>query len=135
MAQHFLSQPFRLIRHTAPSGGGAAGAAHGGIAVTDDADAHLRDKILALLFTAPGERVNRPDFGVGLNRVVFEPLHELSMTAIEFRVSQGLDRELGDELLVDRIAITGDPSKGELLLEIGYRRRTDRQPRTLEIKL
>jgi phage baseplate assembly protein W len=134
MAQHFLSQPFRLIRHGTP-GGGAAVDTHGGVAVTDDADVHLRDKILAVLFTSPGERVNRPDFGVGLSRAVFEPLDDLTIAALEFRVSQGLERDLGDEVIVDRIAISSEPPRGELLLEIGYRRRTDRKPRNLEIKL
>ena len=42
---------------------------HNGVAVTNDPDRHLKDKILAVLFTAPGERVNNPRFGAGLNRV------------------------------------------------------------------
>ena len=36
-----------------------------------DYDAHIRDLIEQVLFTAPGERVNRPDFGSGLLRLVF----------------------------------------------------------------
>ena len=34
---------------------------------------HIRDMIEQLLFTAPGERVNRPDFGSGLLQMVFAP--------------------------------------------------------------
>ena len=44
----------------------------GRTATTDD-DAHIRDMIEQLLFTAPGERVNRPDFGSGLLQMVFAP--------------------------------------------------------------
>ena len=39
--------------------------AHGRTAISDDA-AYLRQLLELLLFTSPGERVNRPDFGGGL---------------------------------------------------------------------
>ena len=39
---------------------------------TDRVD-HIRDLIEQLLFTAPGERVNRPEFGSGLMQLVFAP--------------------------------------------------------------
>jgi hypothetical protein len=108
---------------------------HNGVAVTEDPDRHLRDKILAVLFTVPGERVNRPQFGVGLNRFVFEGLDELTLGALEFRVNEGLRRDIGEELLIDAIDITSAPADGELLLSIRYRRREDRVPRHLEIDL
>jgi hypothetical protein len=107
----------------------------GRIAVTDDADRHLRDKIMAVLFTSPGERVNHPRFGVGLNRTVFEGLSELTIAAVEFRVSEGLRRELGEEAIIEEIAIESEPAAGQLLLRIHYRRRSDRAPRNLEIEL
>jgi phage baseplate assembly protein W len=106
-----------------------------GVAVTDDADRHLRDKIEAVLFTAPGERVNNPEFGVGLSRSVFDGLDELLITALEFRISDGLRRDIGDELIVDEVRITAAPEDGELTLFLAFRRRTDRQPRNLEIRL
>jgi hypothetical protein len=36
-------------------------------------DEHIRDLIEQVLFTSPGERVNRPDFGSGLRQLVFAP--------------------------------------------------------------
>ncbi len=52
----------------------------GGTASTDD-DRHIRDMIEQVLFTAPGERVNRPDFGSGIMQLVFEPnSDELAIT-------------------------------------------------------
>ena len=89
MAELYVYQPFKLRDD------------RGAIAVTDDADRHLRDKILAVLFTAPGERVNAPRFGVGLDRTVFEGLDELTVAAVEFRIAEGVRRELGDEALID----------------------------------
>ena len=44
-----------------------------GRTATADDDEHIRDMIELLLFTAPGERVNRPDFGSGLQQMVFAP--------------------------------------------------------------
>lgn len=122
MAERFLYQPFKPGRQ-------------GGVAVTDDINRHLRDKVLAVLFTAPGERLNRPSFGVGLTVEVFEPLDELTLGALEFRVSQGLNRDLGDEILIDNIDIISSPEEGLLELDIDYRLRADRMPRRLEVKL
>ncbi len=44
----------------------------GRTAFTDD-PGHIRNMIEQFLFTNPGERVNRPDFGSGLLQLVFEP--------------------------------------------------------------
>lgn len=123
MAGLFAYQPFKLRD------------GRGAVAVTDDVDRHLRDKILAVLFTAPGERVNAPRFGVGLDRSVFEPLDELTVAAVEFRLAEGLRRELGDEATIDRVDVSTESEAGRLAITIGYRRRVDRAPRNLEIAL
>jgi phage baseplate assembly protein W len=131
MANRYLVQPLRYGAEKPESGERI----NNGLGVTEDSDRHLRDKILAVLFTAPGERVNRPQFGVGLNRYVFEGLDDLTLAAIEFRVSEGLRHDIGDELLIDAVDITSSPADGELRLSIRFRRREDRIPRNLEIEL
>ena len=122
VAERYLYYPFRL-------------GAQGGVAVIDDADKHLRDKVEAVLFTAPGERVNAPNFGVGLNRAVFDGLNELTIAALEFRISNAIRRDLGDEILVDSVDVEGEPEEGTLVVKLAFRRRTDRKPRNLEVKL
>ena len=119
----YLLQPFRLRDD------------RGAIAVIDDIDQHLRDKVVAVLFTAPGERVNEPRFGVGLNRMVFEQVDELTAGALEFRISEGLRRELEPDAEVTDVDVTGGPQQGELLVAISYLRRADRAARTLEVVL
>ena len=131
MASRYLIQPLRYGAEKAE----ASDRVHNGVAVTEDPDRHLRDKILAVLFTSPGERVNRPQFGVGLNRFVFEGLDDLTLAALEFRINEGLRRDIGDELLIDAIDVSSSPPDGELRLAIQYRRREDRLPRRLEIDL
>lgn len=44
-----------------------------GQTASTDRDDHIRDLIEQVLFTSPGERVMRPDFGAGLLDLVFEP--------------------------------------------------------------
>ena len=121
MAGLFVYQPFKLR------------ADRGAIAVTGDADRHLRDKILAVLFTAPGERVNNPRFGVGLDRTVFEALDELTIAAVEFRIAEGIRRELGDEAVIDAVGVEVDPDNAQVLISIDYERVSDRSQRNLEI--
>lgn len=133
MAALFVKQPFAFGALKSATAGQPA--ARNGVALIDDRDRHLRDKIIAVLFTSPGERVNNPRFGAGLNRAVFEGLNELMVTAIEYRVSEALRRDVGDEIIVDTIDITTNPPAGELILSIIYRRREDRVSRTLEIEL
>jgi phage baseplate assembly protein W len=128
MADRFIFSPFRFGALKSQGTG-----IHNGIAVTDDADRHLKDKIMAVLFTGPGERVNAPRFGVGLNRTVFEAMDELMIAAVEFRLAEGLRRDIGDELVVTNVDVTSAPEEGQLLISIDFYRRTDRQPRNLEV--
>ena len=53
-------------------------------------DAHMRDLIEQVLFTAPGERVNRPDFGSGLMQLVFAPNSDELAAATQFLVQGAL---------------------------------------------
>jgi phage baseplate assembly protein W len=128
MADRFIFSPFRFGAEKAPGTG-----IHNGVAVTDDADRHLRDKIMAVLFTAPGERVNAPRFGVGLHRTVFDAMDELMIAAVEFRLAEGLRRDIGDELVVTNVDVAARPEGGQLVISIDFYRRIDRQPRNLEV--
>ena len=67
----------------------------GRTAATDDDD-HIRDMIEQLLFTSPGERVNRPDFGSGLLQLVFAPNSPELAAALQFTMQAALQRWLGD---------------------------------------
>ena len=73
----------------------------GSITASEDEDSNIRGKIIQVLFTAPGERVNLPEFGCGLFNLVFEPNDAILAAAMEFTVGQALTRWLGDDILVD----------------------------------
>lgn len=106
-----------------------------GAAETDDADQHLRNKIMAILFTAPGERVMRPRFGAGLSRSVFENLSPLARSAIEYRIRESLGRDLGPEAILEDVEVEFDAPQGAILITIDYMRRENRAQSRLEIVL
>jgi phage baseplate assembly protein W len=69
-------------------------------------DDHVRDMIEELLFTNPGERVNRPDFGSGLLQMVFAPNSPELAATLQFTVKAALSRWLGDVIDVQALEIT-----------------------------
>jgi len=74
----------------------------GRAATTDHAD-HVRDLIVQLLFTDPGERVNRPTFGCGVRRLVFMPNSVALAAATQTLVRASLQAHLDAELIVDDV--------------------------------
>jgi hypothetical protein len=78
----------------------------GGTATTDYED-HVRDMIHQVLFTTPGERVNRPTFGSGLMQLVFAPNSEDLSAATQMLVQSALQEWLGDVIQVDNVEVEG----------------------------
>jgi phage baseplate assembly protein W len=82
------------------------------------ADDHLRDLIEQVLFTAPGERVMRPDFGSGLLGLVFEPGGPELVATTQHLVQGALQQELGHLIAVDSVEVSQD--EGTLSVDVGY---------------
>jgi uncharacterized protein len=91
--------------------------ARGRTATVDD-DEHLRDMIEQLLFTSPGERVNRPDFGSGVLELVFAPNSPELAAALQFTMRAALQRWLGDVLEVQDLEVTSDDAS--LRIDVAY---------------
>ena len=96
---------------------------HGGRFAANGGDEAIRGKIIQVLFTAPGERVNQPDFGCGLFNLVFEPNDSVLAAAMEFTVGQALSRWLDNEILVE--AVNVETEEENSLIEIVYSKRVD----------
>ena len=71
---------------------------------------HVRDLIEQVLFTTPGERVNRPDFGCNLMQLVFAPNSDELATATQFLVQGALQQWLGDLIKVQQVQVQSDDS-------------------------
>jgi len=89
----------------------------GRTATTGDDD-HVRDTIEQLLFTNPGERVNRPDFGSGLLQLIFAPNSPELAAALQFTVQAALQQWLGDVIQVQSLEVTSEDSR--LQVELKY---------------
>jgi uncharacterized protein len=89
----------------------------GTAAVTDDAG-HLRDLIEQVLFTAPGERVMRPDFGSGLLGLVFEPNSSTLAATTQVLVQGALQQHLGHLIALQAVEV--EPVDAALQVRVQY---------------
>src|SRR5215469_9606226 len=91
-------------------------------------DDHILQMIEQLLFTAPGERVNRPDFGSGLLQMVFAPNSVELAAALQFTTQAAIQRELGD--LIDLRELTVTAQDATLSVTVSYVIRATKQSQT-----
>jgi uncharacterized protein len=113
MSRQYLDFPFRVDGrgHTA----------------TVPSDEHIRDLIYQVLFTGPGERINRPDFGCGIRQLVFMPSGDALATATRFIVQGALQRWLADVIEVDHVGVSAEGER--LSVEVIYTRKDNGERR------
>ena len=71
-------------------------------------DDHIRDLIEQVLFTLPGERVNRPTFGSGLLQLVFAPNSDTLAAATQLSVQASLQQWLGSLVQIEAVNVESD---------------------------
>jgi phage baseplate assembly protein W len=81
-------------------------------------DDHIRDLIEQVLFTAPGERVMRPDFGAGLLALVFEPNSDTLAAATQMLVQSSLQLHLSHLIAVQAVNVINDDAT--LRIDVSY---------------
>jgi phage baseplate assembly protein W len=90
-------------------------------------DRHIRNLIEQVLFTNPGERVNRPDFGCGLMQLVFEPNSDQLAIATQFLVQGSLQQWLGELIEVNEVQVLNEDSTLQVTVVYTIRRTQERQ--------
>src|SRR5437764_9990421 len=93
-----------------------------------DLDDHIRDLIEQVLFTAPGERVNRPTFGSGLLQLVFAPNSDALAAATQATVQGALQAWLADVIEVQEVSVESVDST--LRTTVSYVIRRTQAPQT-----
>jgi phage baseplate assembly protein W len=101
-----------------------------GRTATTGEEEHVRDLIEQVLFTSPGERVNRPDFGCGLLQLVFAPNSDALAAAVQFTVQGALQQWLGELIQVQAVDVAAEDSR--LTVKVVYRL-SDGGQRTAEL--
>jgi phage baseplate assembly protein W len=104
---------------------------HRGTTATASDDDHIRQMIEELLFTNPGERVNRPDFGSGIRQLVFAPNSPELAATLQFALQAALQRWLGDLIQLQALEVSSQDST--LNITIQYLRIPTNQSTVLQI--
>ena len=87
--------------------------------LTDQQD-HVRDLVEQVLFTSPGERVNRPTFGCGVQRLVFSGCSPEAAAAAEYIIRINITRFMSDVVRLDAVQVTADVDAATLYVDVLY---------------
>ncbi len=105
--------------------------------LTEESDysTHVEQLIKQVLFTNPGERVNRPDFGCGLRRMVFAPNSDVAANFTEITVLQALEKWLAPLIRVDEVKVKAVEELLEVRIIYTLLTRQERRYLNLEVTL
>ena len=103
----------------------------GRTAATTYAD-HINDMVEQVLFTSPGERVERPTFGCGLLQLVFAPNSDELAATTQYLVQGALQQWLGDLIQVNSVSVANQDST--LSVTVSYTIRTTQQAQTAQFE-
>ena len=123
-----MTQPFTSIHY--PIG---VDVGLGRLATERNYEQHVDQMIRQVLLTAPGERINRPEFGCGVRRMLFAPNSVVSASLAQVSVHQSLDRWLGSVIKVDDVVVTAVDST--LTIQISYVLLARQQRRYLNLEV
>jgi phage baseplate assembly protein W len=93
---------------------------------------HIHDMVEAVLFTAPGERANRPTFGCGLLQLAFAPNSNELAAATQYLVQGSLQQWLGDLIQVNSVTIENEDSTLRVIVVYTLRRTQQQQTAQFE---
>jgi phage baseplate assembly protein W len=98
-------------------------------------DKSVRDVMLNILLTCPGERIMRPDFGAGLLNFVHQPNNETTRNLIAGVVRKSL-AQWEPRVVVSRVDVSPSPTNlAEVHIVIHYRLRHNQTPAELNVTL
>jgi phage baseplate assembly protein W len=97
--------------------------------------AHVEELIKQVLFTSPGERVNRPDFGCGVKRMVFAPNDEVVASLAQVTILEALKRWLDPVITVNTVTVKAVDEVLQILVAYTLKARQERLYLNLEVTL
>jgi uncharacterized protein len=90
-------------------------------------DDHIRDLMEQVLFTMPGERVNRPTFGSGLMQLVFAPNSDALAAATQLSVQSSLQQWLGSLVQLEAVNVENEDATLRVTVQYVVRRSQERR--------
>ena len=125
-----MSRPFTSILYPV-----AIDDSRGRLAEETDYAAHVEQLIKQVLFTSPGERVDRPDFGCGVKRMVFAPNSEVSASLAQVTIFEALQRWLDPVITVNNVTVNAVNEVLQILVAYTLKARQERRYLNLEVTL
>lgn len=102
-----------------------------GRTATTTAAEHVRDLVEQVLFTAPGERVMRPEFGAGVMALVFEPNSVQLAATTQYLAQASLQQHLSHLIALE--SVTVEPVDAALVVTVAYRLLDDGSAQVLRL--
>ena len=97
-----------------------------------DLPSHVRDELLQLVLTNPGERLFLPEFGGGVRKLIFEPADDVLAGVTKARLTQAINRWLGHRVVLEDVQVSHEDAK--LDVEIRYRLAGTKDARVLKFQ-
>jgi phage baseplate assembly protein W len=107
----------------------------GKLAEETDYDRHVEQMIKQVLFTNPGERINRPDFGCGIRRMVFAPNSDVSANLSQVLINQSLERWMGTVIELNDVQVNNIEERLEIKIVYLVRATQQRKYLNLDVTL
>lgn len=123
-----MAKPFTSIKHPL-----AIDLARGRFAEEENYAEHVEQMMFQVLFTSPGERINRPDFGCGIKRLVFAPNSEISASLAQVTIYQALTKWLGTAITINDVKALAIEERLEI--KIAYTLKTKGERRYLNLEV
>jgi phage baseplate assembly protein W len=105
----------------------------GRLAQENDYEEYIKQLIRQVLFTAQGERINRPDFGAGVKRLVFAPNSPATASLAQTLIFQALSTWLGSLIRTD--GVEAEAAGERLNITIAYTILARQQRRFLNLEV
>jgi hypothetical protein len=105
----------------------------GTLAEEHDLASHIRQMMIQVLMTNPGERINRPDFGCGIRSMVFAPNSDVTANLTHLTIVHSLETWLGSLITLKDVKVTANGEKLEV--DIFYAVKAMDEPQYLNVEL
>jgi phage baseplate assembly protein W len=125
-----MSEPIRSIAYPITIDQGL-----GSLLEETDYSKHVRQMMLQVLFTNPGERINLPDFGCGLRRMVFAPNSVASANLLKVLITKSLTKYLGTLITLQTVDVGAVDSTLSVSIAYILKARQEKLYLNLEVSL
>lgn len=123
-----MKPPFTSLRYPI-----AVDSGRGHLEQEADYARHVDQLVRQVLLTNPGERINRPDFGCGVKRMVFAPNSKVTAALAQAQIFESLNKWLGSAIVVGDVRV--EAREETLSIWIAYTLRVRQEKRYLNLEV